>query len=84
MPNWNKIYKVAIKYFQYVPFQGPSKFALFGILGVQIYHLATLREERNLNDVTLENRMMGFATIDFRFFVSFYISVNGKEYYVHT
>jgi hypothetical protein len=35
IPNDNKIY-------QYIPFQVPPKYTHFGILGMQVYHLATL------------------------------------------
>jgi hypothetical protein len=34
-PNGHKIN-------QHLPFQDPSKFTLFGIFGLKIYHLATL------------------------------------------
>jgi hypothetical protein len=40
--NGHKIYQMAIKIYQHLPFQEPPKFTQTGIFGLKKYHLATL------------------------------------------
>jgi hypothetical protein len=53
LPNGHKIYQIHSlstyisndpKIYQHFPFKGPSKCTQFGILGLKIHHLATLRQ----------------------------------------
>jgi hypothetical protein len=42
IPNYHKMYQMAIKIFQPFPIQGPPKFTQIWIFCLKIYHLATL------------------------------------------
>jgi hypothetical protein len=42
VPNGRNIFQLAPKIYQTFPFQGPLKLTQIGILGLKIYHLATM------------------------------------------